>query len=441
MAHKDIDVSINENREPRVLIFGQSFNKNSGGGITLSNLFQNWEKDNLAVAGTGHMIQDSDTEQCENIYLLENEWIFPLNKLQRKFDYGKLGSAPPKYDYQARKSFRVWIVDNLVLPLFYFIGLHHFGSKIKITPMFKNWVKEFDPEIIYVQVSTREGILFVQELTNVLKKPLIVHMMDDWPSTICSEGLLKNYWKKKIDKDFRKLLDSASLLLSISDSMSEEYLKRYSKDFRPFHNPINLDFWAGTKNNTSENKDHFEILYAGRTGLGVNSSLETVAEALETLKVRMGITISFIIQTKETLPWFRKYECVAHKTPTDYALLPKSFSNADFLLLANDFSKKSINFLKYSMPTKVPEYMVSGTPVIVFSPEETAVSKFMKKNKCGYVITKNSLSLLISELENLLKDTELQKRLSANARLLAINHFSIDSVNVEFRKAINLLSA
>ena len=35
---------------PKILIIGQPFNKNSGGGITMSNLFNGWPNESLAVA-------------------------------------------------------------------------------------------------------------------------------------------------------------------------------------------------------------------------------------------------------------------------------------------------------------------------------------------------------------------------------------------------------
>ena len=57
----------------------------------------------------------------------------------------------------------------------------------------------------------------------------------------------------------------------------------------------------------------------------------------------------------------------------------------------NDFDKKSISFLKYSMPTKASEYMISGTPVLVYSHGETAVSKFFMLRQPFYIRVHNFL--------------------------------------------------
>ena len=41
---------------PKVLIIGQPFNNDTGGGITLTNLFNGWDRDKLAVACSGYLL-------------------------------------------------------------------------------------------------------------------------------------------------------------------------------------------------------------------------------------------------------------------------------------------------------------------------------------------------------------------------------------------------
>ena len=44
---------------PKVLILGQPFNNDTGGGITLSNLFNGWDRDKLAVTCLGYLLLDT----------------------------------------------------------------------------------------------------------------------------------------------------------------------------------------------------------------------------------------------------------------------------------------------------------------------------------------------------------------------------------------------
>lgn len=79
---------------PKVLILVQPFNRVSGGGITLTNLFQGWPKDKIAVACRGYVInRETQTDICDNYYQLgekELKWKFPFNHIRRKYYSGPL---------------------------------------------------------------------------------------------------------------------------------------------------------------------------------------------------------------------------------------------------------------------------------------------------------------------------------------------------------------
>lgn len=76
---------------PKILIVGQSFNLQSGGGITLTNLFYGWDKNNIAVAA--ETIGNPGFEVCKKYYQLGSLEIgrrFPFN-LNPWSDYIVLG--------------------------------------------------------------------------------------------------------------------------------------------------------------------------------------------------------------------------------------------------------------------------------------------------------------------------------------------------------------
>src|SRR5690554_1543411 len=79
---------------PKVLIIGQPLNHDTGGGITLSNLFEGWDKERLAVVCSGYLINhNTDYESCSNYYQIgniEHKWIFPFNLIKRKYYSGPI---------------------------------------------------------------------------------------------------------------------------------------------------------------------------------------------------------------------------------------------------------------------------------------------------------------------------------------------------------------
>ncbi len=236
-------------RYPKVLIFGQPFNNYCGGGITLTNLFRGWPKDKIAVAYMGHGLYNVTTDVCDTYYQLgreEHKWKFPFNLFQKSFPSG-LKSIVVKTESpgnQRKTGVRTEFVDRFFYPLLRWLGLFHSLSKISLSQKFMDWLSGFKPDVLYVQISSRETLLFACELIDYLKIPSVNHVMDDWPSSLTSNGLSGNYWIKKIDNELRQFNDRIDLHLSISEAMSDEYLKRYNKEFIPFHNPIESECLA-----------------------------------------------------------------------------------------------------------------------------------------------------------------------------------------------------
>jgi glycosyltransferase involved in cell wall biosynthesis len=431
---------------PKILIIGQPFNNNSGGGITQGNLFGGWDKNKIAVVCTGHMFNNLNNEICDTYYLLgtdEYKWIFPFNFLQRNIASGGVkldqnnsitNAATPQGDITP--SLRKKIVDNYFYPFLEYAGLFHCISKINVSEKLKQWIDAYKPDVIYAQASSRETILFCIAMQAYINKPMVFHMMDDWPSTISEKGPFKKFWRKKIDSNFRVLLNKSAVLLSISDYMAEEYRRRYGKDFVTFHNPIDIAFWKTYQREKYTLSSTPKLLYAGRIGLGIQSSLESVAKAIDLMNEQTGSQLQFALQTEQRPTWIDNYTCVRHQPMVPYKELPRVFAEADILILPYDFSDESIRFIKYSMPTKAPEYMISGTPVIVFAPDVTAIVKDAENNKWAKVVTENSITQLQQTIQQLFTNEGERQKISSAAINLAENKFNSVSVRSRFKEIL-----
>jgi glycosyltransferase involved in cell wall biosynthesis len=432
---------------PKVLIFGQPFNDFSGGGITLTNLFRGWPKEDLAVAYMGFGLYTFSTDVCDTYYQLgidEYNWRFPFNLIQRKFPSGLKTNEKTIADdepvFYIQKGLRYEIVNKIFYPFLRWTGLFHVLARLLISDRFKAWLSEYKPDILYLQVSTREEIVFATNLIRYLKIPSVIHMMDDWPTTICNSGLFKGLWHNMIDREFRVLLNKIDLHLSISDAMSEEYKERYDKDFTAFHNPIEMSSWLPySKTDFEIRNDHIKILYSGRIGMGIMDSLYEVADAIDSMNDSTH-TVKFHIQTPtkspEIIGRLKSYKCVVINPFASYDDLPKIFSSADILIMANDFDKSGTDYLKFSMPTKASEFMISGTPILVYAPEGAALTGFLKKHECAYCVTEQNKKALIDGIKYLLDNPEYRRKLSANSVEIAKDRFSTDIVRPKFQGMI-----
>jgi len=429
---------------PKVLILNQPFNSNTGGGITLSNLFQNWENDQLAVACSGYLLNsDTDFNRCNNYYQLGSEertWIFPFNLISRSYYSGAIhtiqNEALEDKVVLSKSTFKSRLAGKLQ-PLFDYSGFSYFQATTGLSPKFCKWMDSINPDVLYVQANIREDILLAIQVCDYLKIPMVFHMMDDWPMLVGLSGLFSNYWKNKIDTEFRILIGKANLLMGISDYMCEEYEKRYQKPFITFHNPINLNFWKRSQRHIYELPEYPTILYAGRLGLGIDSSLKTIADAIELVNKELFMNVKFAVQAQDAPEWIRNHENIVLKGFVKYDELPGIFSKADLLILPYDFSAESLSYIKYSMPTKAPEYMASGTPIAIFAPQDTALVQYAEKFKWAEVVVDDNTRVLADRLKELFSDRQLREKIANNAKRIAETRHDAAIVAQKFQDVLS----
>ncbi|WP_296620310.1 hypothetical protein [Marivirga sp.] len=424
-------------KKPKILIFGQSFNSNTGGGITLSNLFSDWKNEDLAVLCTSHALGNISEDICDNYYFIgseENNWSFPFKYLQKSSPSGNLpfSKLTGHKTFFPKPGIRSKIVNNIFYPFLQWSGLVHVISQMSLTTNLINWVESFKPDVLYIQVSTRESLRFSHLLSDRLKIPFVVHQMDDWMASIGYNGFMGNFWKKKIEKEFKDLIQQADCCMSISDLMGKDYERRFGKEFVTFHNPVNLDKWLPDQNKKRIASKEITILYAGRTGFGIGTSLKSFAAAVEKYNVTSEIDVNFYIQTFQEISWVRAFNHTFYKGLIPYDQLPNLFQNVDLLLLPCDFSAKAIRFLRLSMPTKAPEYMISGTPILVLAPKETAIFQYSKDFRWAFTSESDEVDHLVNLLKLNLNNEVEKLKITEKAKNLAIERHSGPVVRANF---------
>ncbi len=429
---------------PKVLIIGQTFTTDTGGGITLTNLFKNWPQNKLAVAVESK--EALDFSKSDNYYRLgfaEQAMPFPFSLLQRKTKSGVVtenfasGAVMVKQTKPLKARLKNSF-DNVLHSLGLYLWMY---GKQKLRTDFLNWFKEFNPDIIYYQPNSYKSIGFVTELKKLSKKPLVIHVMDDWFSFAVKPSLLKSYWENKFDQKIRTLFENSQVHLSICQFMADVYLERYGHTFYPYHNSVDLDFWMNTHSLEIKENDPFHLLYAGRVGYGLENTLLTTASVVEKMN-KEGVKIYLEIQTKDgnhpLTKSLKKYKSVKIAATIPYKDLPKKFASADALLIPCDFDEEGLRFIRYSMPTKVSEYMASGTPIFVVGPSGTALVEYAKEGWAQICDQPDALEIKKSLQELIFSPSLRENRVKKAHELVKENHSELENTE-RFKKMMNAL--
>jgi glycosyltransferase involved in cell wall biosynthesis len=431
------------NNFPKVLIIGQPFHNKSGGGITISNLFKNFPSSKIALAANSKSCGRNDFTYCKNVYRLgksEYKIYFPFNFFFKR-DYSGVVCAEKQPSIKtdiiiSKKKWYYNILENIFIKL----GINLFSIRIKSSENFEKWIKNFDPDIIYTQLGSIELLFFIEKLIKTVKIPLAIHIMDDWPISM-GRGPIKLYWKWLIDKKLKSIIKYSAVNLAISEGMSTEYSNRYKAKFNFFHNPIDLAKWKIKTDINVSNKRNIKILYTGRVTGEHYKSLEDICIAINKVQID-GQSISIDIYSPDwdtfLIKKLTKYPGVFLFPSIDHSEIPELLIKYDILFLPLEFSAKSIEFTKFSMPTKSSEYMISGVPILVYAPVQTELNRHFSKNKLAYVIGERNVLKLVEGITKLVTDEKYRNKISKNAAEYAKLNYNSEFVRNGFLDAISL---
>lgn len=420
---------------PRLLIISPSaFNPLSGGGITFTNLFHGWSKDRIATVHSDKI--KPTTEVCERYYFLSSKefvWKFPFSLarifgLQEKLE----NSAHSAKGATMHGESGGGILRNLLKPIISLLQRffrNEIPTDVKISRELEKFINDFKPEVIYTILGSLPYIRLVRKIAEKYNLPVVIHMMDDWPAV--------RY--RKEPKELRELIKNSAACLGICPAMCEAYEKRYGRHFLPFANALDSENWLKKSRKNWHRASPFKILYAGAlmpdSQLG---SLIDVCDAVFELN-REGIDVEMEIYA----PWFSaKYYhgdleragCVRVFDAPEKMDSEELFAKADLLLLPVNFDSATVKYVKYSMPTKVPAYMFSGTPTLAYGPKGVASIKYA--GEWAYCVLNKNKKELKDAIKHLAGDEELRKKLAIHAQKLAVERHDRKIVSGKFQQVL-----
>ena len=436
--------SMTPDRYPRVLIVGQIFESMTGGGITLTQLFKGWPSDRIAVlTGSASLPRN---EVCGNYYRIgsaEIGWIWPLSYVRRRADdksgavQVEIGSPPeasPAWKLRTESGIR-----GRVQSLLRWLGIRELFLRYHSSPLLRDWLRAFRPDIVYTQLSDLNIMRLVGEVLEEVPVPLVLHFMDDWPATMYRRGVFSAVVRSTANRHLVRLIQAAAVCMGISELMCKAYSERYRKEFHPFQNTLEWASWEPRARREWSAGSPFIVLYRGRIGAAASHGVKDVADAVRSL-YSSGKNVQFAVFTPDRLEAAKlglvEEAPVTMLSAVPYAELPAALSSADVLALPLDFDLRSAAFARYSMPTKVPEYMASGVPVLVYAPPGHAVSLYAKEKGWGYVVSRRSIQELQGAILRLMDDEALRASLGNTAKALAHDNHDARLVRERFRQLL-----
>jgi len=402
---------------PRLLfVTSAAFNRRTGGGITFGNLFAGWPKDRLATAHNDP--EPTTSETCERYYRLGAQEI-------RR--WGPLETVAPAAGSDPRRKTRLLRNAKALI----------FGNQLPdrgiLSPALERWIDEFRPQLLYSILGGNAMMELVAAIERRFALPLVVHMMDDWPALLYRGGLLGFLARGRMQSLLKGLVGKAHVNFGICDDMCAAYERRYGVPFRAFQNAVDLERWSTLAKADLRAAPRGEVVYIG--SILPFAQLESLIDCCRALAgARLSIYSPDAARHRDRLALGP--EIALHDTIADDEAFFRRLARADALLLPVNFDADAIRLLRYSMPTKVPAYLASGTPILAYGPDSVAQIRYAREAQWAHVVSRRAPGELAAGLKRVLGDVALRERLSANARRLARERHDAAAVRTGFQQAL-----
>lgn len=380
-------------QSPRTLVISeQPFCLSNGFGVTLSTYFTGWPSDNLMEIHTSaHAVAQHDI--CPRIHYAD----IPGHWGRRYALPFFLGKSPT---WRGRYS-RRWLRRTL-----------------------GGW----QPEVVYSLVISGWTSAYAQWVAHQCQCPWIIHVADDAIERLRNEP----------NPPTRDLMADAACRLAISHEMKLEYEQRYGLGFGVLHNGAADNLFANERQAVSSaNHTPFTIRYLGSILPSHQfNAIEDIAAAVKQLSAS-GVPIVFEMcggeWTKEHALPLTDGQSVVYRGAVDreqgFALLKA----ADLLIIPVSFSPDEFSFVRLSYPTKLPEYLASGTPTLVYGPRGVAPVEFCLRHHVGHAITTRSTNAVSAWLTQAIRDRAALRIKADTDRQWAQQHVSATAVRSQFK--------
>ena len=265
----------------------------------------------------------------------------------------------------------------------------------------KSWLRKNLKEtysVVYAFVYSKNCLLYASWIANEKNLPLMIHVAD--------------YGKELAALQIAKIIQRCTKLICITEEMRAKFESMFGrKDIEVLHNGAESQcFNLSAPSLTFFNeKNPFNLCYLGGLFSHLHSDcIEDVFEAVGNLRKRCPrlefhmygqvnpknfllkqINGSGVIHHGIVMPLDKKYEIM---------------EEAHCFIIPSSFNPKNHEDYRYSFPTKLPELIASGRPILSYGPSDTATNRFLKANNLGILLHQRSINRLMQTLTSIMSN-------------------------------------
>lgn len=404
----------------RVLIVNQqSVDADNATGITLRSLWAEWPRD-CVMEVCVDVISHASYSGIYKVYAHQGSVLkFARSKA------GKTANALMKSNYRTKNT----CINNGKTFLRQYLVSHIMSLKARLGQRELELILRFKPEVIYSLGSNVMTLRLVNELSQMLGVPIVIHFMDNWVEHLQWETnpLIKSY-KRKLQKHLFSCIKRSVNAIAISDSMASRYNEMLGLKMHTMMNSVDVQ---RMECRAKEYMMPLQFVYAGGLHLERWQALIELAIAID--KSKMG---KLFIYSSSAGQYKKAFEGlpVEFKNSVAHENIKSVYENADVLVHVEKADPIKLGFFKYSISTKIPEYLSCGRPILFYGPRDIGLFKYLSDNRVA-LCAANEEELI--KCMDFLKDQRSLNEMIENAKALARAKHDTGVVRESLKDAMN----
>ncbi|MGD6730448.1 MAG: hypothetical protein ACPKMZ_05190 [Pleomorphochaeta sp.] len=319
------------------------------------------------------------------------------------------------------------------IPIIYLLRKLLWKKKYWYTSKLINWVESFSPDCIFLSFSDD---FFIPSIALVLAKkfniPIISSIGDDYFFNYnFSLSPLYHIYKLSYRNLIQKVLEWPGSAIYISDKIRDKYNSTFDINGKTIY----LSSEVRRRPFQYINTDKPIISYFGNIRLGRNFSLNQIANKLKEINKDFYLNVYSNEQDSKYYKILEKNTNIIFHGSIPYVAVKEKMLSSDILVIVEGFRKKDINITRYSLSTKIADYLASGVALLAYGPNGSGAIDYMQEIGCIPTCTDNEK--LKETIENLLFDKEYQlNSYKESKKIYDKNHTINQNLNI-FRELVN----
>lgn len=307
--------------------------------------------------------------------------------------------------------------------------------RIHYDPKILKIIDNFSPDVIYTCGGSIRVIKSANYFSKRYKIKVILHLMDDWPQTLYTASWFSNIFRYIMLRQLKILHSNSNCNFAISEALCEKYQTLFKREYIPLMNPAkNI-----VPNVIARNEPKIRFTYSGSLMLNRWKTLLEIAEVLSMFRSQ-GLDNEFILYVpnnsiNELQKEFESYGAELRSyVPVDQ--VKDIYYNSDILVYTESFDDYICTFTKYSLSTKVPEYMSSGKPILAYLPQNHYSTEYLLTRKAAFLAQNHDE--LIQCIKDIFTNEDLRFCVAEKGLHYARQEHSMEKNKIKLLKALEV---